>query len=274
MNNNIENRQELVQQYAILAQNFPIEMAKKSLEEVKEQASILLLLADSAETKAESKWLNELLEKTINHYTSETKRQCYIDAGASSDPMKYACLAYTFSSIRVKETRDKDTRETIREVVPCEKDIDLIDLHQWIREHVNARGIGADVTWDRAAAGLNASMARATAVDLGDDDTAQRLLDPTGYKKANGVDLTYALSDADWDKFVSIFHKMLGEEFNPTTQDWFTVYRTFVTRNKKKKNTVKAMNAVSFAASLKDVCHRILTDGHYTLETDILAKKK
>ena len=271
MNSTIENRQELVQQYQILAQNFAVEMAKKSLAEVKEQASILLLLAESAELATEKKWLNELLDMTVNFYTSEARIECYRTAGASEDPMKYACLTYFFKSIRVKETRNKDTRETVREVVACDKPIDLLDLHQWIKEHVNAVGIGADPTWVRAAAGVNAAMARACAVEIGDHETAKRLLDPTGFK-AKEMDLTYALSDADWDQFVSIFHKMLGEEFNPTTEDWFKIYRTFVTTNKRKENTVKAKNATAFAADLKDACKRILVNGHYTLETDILKK--
>lgn len=273
MNINIENRQELVAQYQVLAQNFAVAMSRKSLAEVKEQASVLLLLAESSETSAEAKWFNELLDQTVNYYTSESRLQCYRDAAASADPMKYACLKYTFNSIRVKETRDKDTRQTVREIAACTKNIDLLDLHQWVKEHVNARGIGADPEWTKAAAGLNASMARAKSVRVGDTNTASRLLDPTGYKKANGIDLEYALTDADWDLFVSVIRKMIGDEFTPIEEDWNTVNDTFLSRNKRKKNTVKAMNNVSYTEALKDVCNRILENGHYTLETNILANK-
>ncbi len=272
MNNTIENRQELVQKYRILAQNFALEMAKKSLPEVKEQASVLLLLADSAEVRAEIAWLNELLEKTVNYYTSEARLECYRTASETSDPMKYACLTYTFKSIRVKETRDKVTRDTIREIAQCDKDIDLLDLHQWIKEHKNARGIGADPTWPRAAAGFNAALTRSNAVAIGDTETAKRFCDLSQYRKTNEIDFEAALGDGDWDAFVSVIHKMLGDEFEPNNEDWRTLTRTLISLKKKARNTVKSKNNESFVAALKDICYRILTDGHYTLESDLLKK--
>lgn len=246
------------------------------LDEIKNLAVMALAICESSEDLDEKAEFEEYLEKLVNFYTSETKLACYKQAKASENPMHYAVTEFAYPTIRVKETKDKETKVSIREVVDAEKQIDLLDLHKWMAGNKPASGgIGANTDWVYAADKLNLKMAKDAASDLNNETVKNRLSDASqlSLKKESAE---FKLSNNEAKKALQeVITMMLGEGYAIKAYDYKGyLHRVYITDNKKAKLGVKMADRRSFATYLKKICYRILSGAEqYEPETKLLKKE-
>lgn len=251
---------------------------EKNLESLKNLA--ICTLALSCKTFDDADVIEELedgLEQTVNVYTAVSKLNTYIAARDSDEgAMRYACREYFFPTIRVKETKDKKTKRVTRAIEATLQQIDLLDLHKWVKDNqrIDAQGIGADVNWVYAADKLNIELAKDAATRYGDEETKSRLMDPTNLK-AKTESIEYHLNhEGAAERLDEVVKLMLGNEYGTIPMDWELLRDNYVTDNKKSKLGVKLSNPRVFVGLLKKVCHRVVTgSSNYEVATKLLKKQ-
>lgn len=256
--------------------NAVLEAIRKDLEGVQKNHNLeqlknlaIATLAMSVRTTDDADVIEELedgLEQAVNCYTAESKLQTYKAARASQEgAMRYACREYFFPTIRVKETKDKKTKRSVRSIEATLQQIELGDLHKWVKDNRKdpEQGIGADKNWQVQANTLNLNMAYETAVRYGDTETQNRLKDATCIKKKYDEAQKAMKLDCTEDDFKAMLDKavkaMLGEEYSTIDKDWELLHDNYVTDNKKSKLGVKLSNERVFIGLLKKVCCRVVT---------------
>lgn len=231
-----------------------IELKTTDLAEIKALAEEYLEKVESCENVDEKASLQADLDEIINHYTAESKAQCYAAAKASDDPMQYAVLTFFFPTIKIKETKDKDTEVVIRSIVDAEKPIDLGDLHKKIG------GIGADVNWLYRAQKFNYHLtiraAQRVGAKVNSDAFAMHEVAKQMDMGKNPCTNTQMLKTLQ-----SVIDMMLGEGYKATSHDVNYLVDCYANDNKKSKTSITAANHKTLIGYLKKVCYRILTNG-------------
>lgn len=256
---------------------------EKNLDNLKNLA--ICTLALSCKTHEDFDVIEELetgLEQAVNCYTAVSKLNTYKTALASEEgAMRYACREYFFPTIRVKETKDKKTKRSVRSIEATLQQIELGDLHTWVKDNrrVKEQGIGADINWATHANALNINMAFDTAVRYGDVDTQNRLKDATCLKKKYNDAYGERKFDCTEDDFKGLLSNvvkaMLGNEYETIDKDWELLRDNYVTDNKKSKLGVKLSNERVFIGLLKKVCCRVVTGApNYEVVTNYLKNKE
>lgn len=238
-------------------------------------------LALSVKTLEDDEVIEELeggLEQAVNCYTAVSKLNTYKAALASEEgAMRYACREYFFQTIRVKETKDKKTKRVKREIEDAAQQIELLDLHKWIKDNrrIADQGIGADTEWPKYANALNLNMAYDTAFRYGDTETMNRLKDATCIKKKYKEASEYEFNVEDFMSKLRVTVKaMLGDEYDIIDKDWELLKDNYVTDNKKSKLGVKLSNERVFVGLLKKVCCRVVTGApNYEVVSNYLKNK-
>ena len=233
-----------------------IELKTTDLAEIKALAEEYLEKVESCENVDEKASLQADLDEIINYYTATSKAKCYAAAKASDDPMQYAVLTFFFPTIKIKETKDKDTEVVIRSIVDAEKPIDLGDLHKKIG------GIGANPNWIYAAQKFNYHLtiraAQRVGAKVNSDAFAMhevaRQMD-MGKNPCTGTQMLKTLR--------GVVSQMLGEEYTSkvTSHDVNYLVDCYANDNKKSKTSITAANHKTLIGYLKKVCYRILTNG-------------
>lgn len=252
----------------------------KDLADLKKLA--ICTLALSVKTTEDDDVIEELedgLEQAVNCYTAVSKLNTYKAARESEEgAMRYACREYFFPTIRVKEIKDKKTKRTKREIEDAQQQIELLDLHVWVRDNkkVPEQGIGADTGWTTPANALNLNMAYDTAFRYGDTDTMNRLKDATCIKNKYKDASEYEFDVDDFMGKLRVTVKaMLGDEYDIIEKDWELLKDNYVTDNKKSKLGVKLSNERVFIGLLKKVCCRVVTGApNYEVVSNYLKNKK
>ena len=213
------------------------------------------------------------LVDTINQYNAVSRNKCYIAAKNSGDPMLYALKEYYFCTIREKVTKDKLTKRSYRSIEAGLTQIDLIDLHKFVKGKNPRGGIGHDTNWVYAADKLNIDLAKDAATRYNDDETKSRLMDPTNLKvKTEALEFKFDAKGGK-KKFEELIHMMIGDGYEILPMDWEYLRDNYVTDNKKSKLGVKLSNPRVFAGLMKKVCGRIVTGAkNYDVETKLLKK--
>lgn len=256
---------------------------EQNLETLKNIA--ICALALSCKTHEDFDVIEELetgLEQAVNCYTAVSKLNTYKAALASEEgPMRYACREYFFDTIRVKETKDKKTKRVIRSIEPALQQIELSDLHKWVKDNkrIDAQGIGADIYWQNHVNALNINMAYDTAVRYGDVETQRRLKDATCLKKKYNDaynERKFDCTEADFKELLNnVVKAMLGKEYETIDKDWELLRDNYVTDNKKSKLGVKLSNERVFINLMKKVCCRVVTGApNYEVVSTYLKNKE
>lgn len=225
-----------------------------TLAEMRAKAEELLEKADSAETITEAQKFEKELEQTINECTAEMKLQAFNKCQSSANPMHTAILEFDFPSIKVKETKDKDSGNVVRSIVECRKPIDLGELHKKIG------GIGADKNWIYIAEKLNYLLTIRAAKELG---TSVKTENYRMNEVSQQIDMGKTpLSNTNILKTLQVvITSMLGEGNNATSHDVKYLMYVYAQDNKKSKTAITAANHKTLRMYLKKVCYRILTNG-------------
>lgn len=241
-----------------------------NLEKIKKTAEELLEKSENAESVDEKKSIDADLEQAVNYYTAVSKSNCYKNAKKSGNPMHYAVKQFSYPSIRVKETIDKDTKMVVRSIVDTEKPIDLVDMNTKIDG-----GIGADKKWFyviqklnyyltiRAAKRVGATV-KSDAFVMNDIARAYEM----GKDPCSNTQMLKTLQD--------IVDKMLGEGYNAISHDVNYLLDCYANDNKKSKTSITLANHKTLAGYLKKICYRILTDGkgYDVIQKEIKEDKK
>lgn len=245
-----------------------------NLEELKDLAVRTLEASESCDLKTQADIREKLesgLEDVVNQYTSESKLAMYRAIGADDDPMRRAVSEYFYETIRVKETKNKKLKCTIREIADGRKSIDLIQLNKWIKEHTDYDGIGRDARWITAFTRLNVNMAKDAATRYGDDTTKNRLMDPTNLRVHKEVlEFTFETEEA-LGAIDQIIKMMIGDEYSADQKDYELIHDTYVSNDKGSATAVKLSNDRAFAEILKKVCYRKINSlPNYIVTTKLL----
>lgn len=250
----------------------------KDLAELRDLAVRALAASESCDLKTQADIRIKLesgLVDVINQYTSESKNAMYRTIAADPDPMRRAVTEFVYGTIRIKETKNKELKCTIREIADGSQAIDLLHLHKWVGEHTDLPGIGKDMRWVIAFNRLNVDMAKAAAIRYNDRETQARLMDPTQLR-IHKEDLEFDFGKEDTlaaiDKVVKL---MIGDEYSADAIDYNMVYDTYVSNDSKSATAVKINNERAFAAVLKKVCYRQINHlADYKVMTKLLKSLK
>lgn len=232
-----------------------MEIKTTNLEEIKAIAEDLLEKFEAAETKKDRTKYEEDLAYAVNYYTATSKAKCYSKARDAEDPMKWAILEFYYPTIRVKETKDKETNSIVREIVSAKRRIDLRELHKKIG------GIGADKCWYLFIQRFNAELTSFAIKELNSKkvDMSKMKMDDG----ANDINLgKNPCSNTQLLKSIqTIVTAMLGEEYKAKSYDARYLNAVYITDNRGSANGVKAMTHKGLTEVLTKICYRILTDG-------------
>lgn len=207
------------------------------------------------------------LEKVIGEYTSEARIQCFEICRESADPMLKAVQLMTYDTIAVKD-EDGDDGVTIRHIVGKTRPIDLQKLHK----HVPG-GIGYDKQWLYVAEKMNFLLTAQKAKDLGIDPKAVN----DSYEMATiSAAIDMGKSPTSKTNLLKTLQQaiaaMIGPDYKAVSHDVNYLLSVYSKRNNRKSLSVTCANHRNFRIYLMDVCHRIVTNGSYSV--DFKAKKE
>ena len=202
------------------------------------------------------------MNEKVGEYTAIVRTMCFEECKQSDDPMKAAVLMLSFLTIGLKDEQkgDEKTKIPVRTVIEKTRAIDLLKLDKY------CDGIGHDKSWVHAIQKLNFLLTVQKAKDLG--------IDP---KEIND---SYAMSDlarqyemgknpTSKTNLLKTLNKvitaMLGEGHKATSHDVNFLLSVYSRKNRKAL-TVSTANHRQLTSNLAEICHRILTDGSYSIE--------
>ena len=245
-------------------------------------------IADAVDTivKAQNEWLldndftssgkwNDTVDQLCGRYTNIQRGICFDACIATGNPMIEACKVLTFESIRVKESKDSETKLTKREVQNVDKDIDLLALHKYVKD-----GIGADKDWVYKLQKLNYLLAGKVGQAIGDPKWSGENLKAVSdsfvmHDIARAFDMgKNPTSNTQMLKtLTTIVQAMIGEEYKPTSHDVAWLCEAYSRKDRKAK-TVQLPNHKTFALLLRDVCNNAITRTGYTADSKACKKQK
>lgn len=230
------------------------ELKTENLSEIKSIAEELLTKSEECENVEDKKKIEDDLSEVVNFYTATSKAECYKNAKASDDAMKFAITTFFFPVIKVKEVKDKETGIVLRSIVDGERPIDLIDLHKKIG------GIGANKSWLYRAQKLNYHLTIRAAQRVGAKVNSDAFI---MHEVARELDMgKNPCSNNQLIKTLqTTVDEMLGEGYKVTSHDVHYLVDCYANDNKKSKTSITAANHKTLVGYLKKVCYRILTNG-------------
>ena len=182
----------------------------------------------------------------------------------SENPMITAVTNLTYDTIARKDTKEKDATIATRSIETKTKYIDLKKLHKKV-----SGGIGADKNWIYMVEQLNMRMTAKCAIDLGCNEE--------DLKKINN---SYAMSDLArkiklganpcsntqmLKTLQTIVTAMLGGEYKATSHDVEFIKKIYAKKGRAAL-AVSCANHTNFRRYIAEVCHRIVTNGSYSVE--------
>lgn len=239
-----------------------IEIKTRNLNEIETLANTVLEQIAGTEKIEDRVSLEADLQTVIDAYALESKAQCYQAAKDSGDPMKYACTAFFYEVLAVKEDRDEVSKAVIgRHLEKALRPIDLGDLHKRLE------GIGANKMWIHTAEKLNYYLTYRAADRVGAAALSELLTKKSDvfymHEIARKVDLgKNPVSNTNLLKSLQqVITEMLGDGYKATSHDVNYLVDVYSNDNKKSKTGISAANHKTLRNYLKKVCYRILTGG-------------
>lgn len=245
-----------------------IEIKTTNLEEIKAIADDLLNKAENAENVGDKIAIEKDLDDVLAEYAKISKAACYKAAKESGDPMRFAILEFYYPIIRIKETKDSETKAVTRSIIVAPKPIDLGDLHKKLE------GIGKNPHWIYMAEQFNFHLSKRAAdrmnVTINTDafymnEIAKQI--DLGKNPCSNTQLLKTLN--------TVVQAMIGEEYHALSHDVNYLVDCYVNDSKKSKTAVTAANHKTLRNYLKKVCYRILTNGKgYDVEQKEIKENK
>ena len=241
----------------MLYQNMTV--AKKSAEEFCQLYNEAIAKNSPIE---EVKDIEAKIDKAIADYGVLAKRACFDAIKASDNPMHAACIEMEYSVISAKD--DKTDFGITRHIVDKTKPIDLEEVNKY------CHGIGHDADWLIMLESFNYRLAIRTAeyidaFNIGELRSTYAIQDiakeyDLGKDPVSNNSMTTTLK--------KVITAMLGEEYgskvlNHDVKFLITAYGSL---SKKKVMCIKVSDHKAFRNTIQNMCHRILTDGRYSVE--------
>lgn len=257
-----------------------MDFTNMSKEDVRAKAEELAGMRNSLyleEKIGEAAKLDDSIEECVNEYTARARRECFISCKDSTDPMLEAIRRLQFKTIRAKDTKLPESEIHHVDIEDTLKYIDLKALDQF------CGGIGKDVKWYFAIQKFNYLLtARAVKELIGDGDGAearisselQKLNDSYNMKEiAKSIELGEDLTSnsAILDSLKKVIAMMIGDEYKPLTHD-VRYLKMVYTKKGKKALSVNCADHSHLTQYIADICHRIVTGGHYDVEYKTIKK--
>lgn len=203
----------------------------------------------------------EKIDEACSDYTHYAQTICFDELAETDDPMFEACKRLAFSTIRGKDERIEDSKLKRKVIEDVDKQIDLAKLNEYIKG-----GIGADKNWPHAIAKLGLMLTAQKAVDLGLDP--KEVNDSYGMSK---IAREYDLGKNPASKtnllktLTTIIQLMLGTEFKAVSHD-VNFLMSIYSKKSRKALTVTCANEKQLRGYITEICHRLVTGGHYEVE--------
>lgn len=243
-----------------------IDLNGKTLAELEALATTTLDKAESAEEVSEKKTYDDDLNAIIAKFNEDSKTACYMACRDSAQPLVAAIIAYYYSGLKIKETRDKEANTVIREVVKVRRPLDISNFWKWMKDRKNE--CGADYLWYYYAEKLNILLAVRAAERMG-NGKLEKLFKDNWDKCANLSEVARQIesgktptSNTNLTRVLQkVINAMLGEreETKVITKDLNLVCDTYAKLNQKEELGVSLPNHNTFRRALKVVCYRMLT---------------
>lgn len=208
----------------------------------------------------------------VGAYNNLAKHLCFIECSETEDPMIEAIKRITVKIIRTKDVKEGELKITKRSIVDSEQEIDLYKLHNFVKD-----GIGYEKDWFLKVEKLNLLATLCLASDLGytasqikELDCSYAMRDLSREKEVKGTLLTKegkvaAVSKREWLRALTdVVQSMMGENYKPINHD-VTYLLNCLTSKGKKVLTVNAANHRQLRTVLLNICHRIATEKHYSV---------
>lgn len=237
-------------------------------------------LAETESAKEHDKRLAEITEN-CNEFHSLMKKVVFSDCAASGNAMLSAATRLNYDTIGTKfEKIDSDGDDKKLVVIKRTRDIDIMSLHKYVDG-----GIGNDKNWHYAIERLNCLLTLKACVDLGIDAKtindsyeineaakAYRFAEefvPDGSKKKpkNPISNGSILNTVN-----EIVHMMIGNDYNASNKDVRFLNECY-SKKSKKALTISVCNNKQLRQLMLEICHRIITDKDYVVESKNIKTK-
>ena len=206
--------------------------------------------------------INDEMEEIVNKYTNIARKECFDDLASKEDPMLEAVKQLTYPTIRIKDTKEGESKIPVRIIEDVEKPIDLLKLHK----HVGGNGIGADPKWNNYIEKFNLLMTAQKAVDLGlDPKVVHDSYSMAEISKAIELGKTPTSKTNILKTLNTVIAAMIGEEYKAKSHDVNFLLSVYSKKNRKAL-TVTCANHRYMRQYLAEVCHRIVLNKSYELE--------
>lgn len=225
---------------------------------------------ESVDISAKSKVENDIGEKKAE-YNNHARALCYEECLETGNAMLAAVTRRQYKVVNIKDEQEEGC--PLEHKVDWKvKDIDLLDLNKTVEG-----GIGNEKNWPHYCQKMNFLLTVDRAKGLGvatnqlktinDSYTMSKIAQDFDMGK-NPVSNTQLLKTMQ-----TIITAMLGDEYKPKSHD--VVYLKSVYAKKGRKAlAVQCSDHRRFVGYMADVCHRIVTNGTYTVESREIKTKE
>lgn len=236
----------------------------KELKELRATAEKLVDQRNELNEDGESEKAREVeieLIETVNKYTSEAKNLAYNECKNSKNPMVAGCKKFNYDTIRVKEIRIEGSTQTTLEIDDAVKPIKLRELHN------KCNGIGKDQKWIYAVEKFNQKMTAKVCSMLGIDPTkVYNSYYMSKLAKDVQIDVKALSDESCFEDMNNVVHKMLGDKFNITKEDYNRMFITYASADKVKALKTICSNHEKITRSFQSICNRLITNGQWEVD--------
>ena len=205
---------------------------------------------------ADKKEFEGYLENIVNYHNLQARLEEYKLIKDDPNPMNRAILDFKFSTIRVKETQEKDTKFKLREIANGTTAIDLLDVYKWMKRNKATAQFGADPNWTSYIEHLNTKMAEDKGKKVGATNFVKKI-EVSGNVKYSKEAANYSAEEYNLEGLIKM---MIGVEVEIPECDKEIWDGCFITDVKNNETHVKFANTRSLAMVAKKICNRILTN--------------
>lgn len=198
----------------------------------------------------------------IKEYTTLARDVCFDEIAMAENPMVEAAKRLNFETIAVKDEKKTEDKIFVRVLTVKDKKINLLELNKYI-----SGGIGNDKSWNLMIEKFNLMLTIKRAIDLGIKDITT--INDSFFISRAAKDIEMGknpVSNTNMLKTLTkVIQAMMGEEYKPLTHD-VNFLNSVYSKKSKKDLTITCANTRHFVNYILEVCHRIVTNGHYDVE--------
>ena len=208
---------------------------------------------------------DDKIDSNVKKYAELSEAECFAQLKAMDKPLVGAATVLTYTVIRPKVTKDKDTKMEHVEIVEAEKIIDILKLHK-----STTTGIGEETRWPALIERFNMQLTGRGISQIGIDDKnfsekykmSEEASKVTGLKTGNKSKDSAILADLKM-----IVKAMLGETeaAKVSASDVNFLIQTF-SKNGKGVMNVQYANHAALRANILRVCHHLVVGVQYGAE--------